>query len=568
VEHGQRFEFVVWRGRLPALAERSWRRLGLRHETSFGEFRIRSDIAVKRPLLIPYCALSAKRGLASLADAGDCSGVQLTAAATLRARRALSGGPAIFHHHRPGLSMLSTRLEPFAAVLGLRQLNELALAVWFSGTGTFPQGESMLDGVQALEPGDELELTGLGVSTHTWWTPPRRRARPPSETQQREDAAELLDALRESLMEQLGEVGNLTLLSGGVDSSLLTSLALSAGAPLGALTYLPKPHGVQAVRERSFAQHSELASKLAWHELVELTESSLCQAVRDAPPRLIPPTYTGSLLLPKVLQQHPVQVVVRGDFADEGFGARLRLEDWAEGSSPARILLRPKHWPQGPLTPVRWLRRRIRRARGVPRHFPPARLAPLFSDALQQRYSVWREEFEARLQRSQGNGLLRWDARSGSLAEAWETGTRYGIQTCFPFMSQRAVELAYRLHPNALLSATTKPLLRQAAQGHLPELHRLRTDKGGSLDYSCSRIHAFPNLAEQTERLLCPRWLSKSRGERLTLRSMLLLLLLEHMVNSLDVLTDLDSNDERQEPATHRAPDQQGGSRGPSRARN
>lgn len=204
--------------------------------------------------------------------------------------------------------------------------------------------ETLIEGISALLPGQLLRVRDGKVAVETWYDPASRvtaeafaaaAAEPPDAIVGRVER--LLDeSVRLRLVSDV-PVG--TLLSGGLDSSLVTALAARHSADLTAFHVSVK--GYEDLDERRFAERLTTHHRLPFvpMELTgELFRASLAEVtwLEDMP--LTHPNSVAYRLIAGVARRHGVIVLLSGEGADELFGGyawsyrrrrrQLRLEPW------------------------------------------------------------------------------------------------------------------------------------------------------------------------------------------------------------------------------------------------
>ncbi len=424
--------------------------------------------------------------------------------------------------------LVASTLLPFIQGLGLAQAHELATAFWFGGRPTFPQGQTPLAGVKSLPPGTILHVTSerklwVEASFH----PPAQSRRPPRRELFLEHAAALREELSGVIARECPRDETLVFYSGGVDSGLLAALAAAQGKRLQALSVVPSGYAADAPWERALVERPLLTRSFRAHSVLELDQRRWIDALQQAPAAPFPIVYHPSLLLLQTSPRHPLNTVLRGEFADEAFGSRLRVGDWLDAHSVLQILsTTPDRWPLGWRTPLsklkrQWLARRSAEAS------PMQTLPRCFRGDLRDEYAAWRRALGGA---RRALGLL--DLRDGILTEAWESAGQKGYHSVFPFMHRRVLELAYSLHPAELLGSGTKRVLRVAGRGVSLEAHRLRADKGVLRAASPHRTFPLPRLSAESEALLCPRWLDDASANGVGPADALRLSGIEHMMKS------------------------------------
>ena len=204
--------------------------------------------------------------------------------------------------------------------------------------------DSLVHGIQSVLPGTRLTADGEGVRNSTWYSPDERvdaatfRAYDGQAEREVEDRIEgiLSQAVRDRLVSDV-PVG--TLLSGGLDSSLVTALA---GRDTKQLTGFHV-----AIEGHPEHDESRFARKVAGHLGIELVEfplngrnfrGSLVRTIAACEQPLEHPNSVAYGLISEVARKHGVIVLLSGEGADELFGG------YAWRYHRARKLTRMQKW--------------------------------------------------------------------------------------------------------------------------------------------------------------------------------------------------------------------------------
>jgi asparagine synthase (glutamine-hydrolysing) len=181
-----------------------------------------------------------------------------------------------------------------------------------------PGRESGWEGIHKLEPGTLLSFRDGEIRHERYWTP-RLEAGALAAVGEAEAAERLGDLLAAAIKRRLvADVPVGVFLSGGLDSSLITALAARAAADLTAFTVR---FGEHSFDETAHAASVARAFGLR-HEVVELSDGDLSQAVDAIGARLGEPLADSSLLPTYLLcraARSAMTVALGGDGADELF---------------------------------------------------------------------------------------------------------------------------------------------------------------------------------------------------------------------------------------------------------
>ena len=374
---------------------------------------------------------------------------------------------------------------------------------------------TLLSGVRQVPPGSLLRVRarrGLGAGLETTesryyhLSPPELPLRPLSPLLVDETRALLTDALRLRLRGDVTVGGSL---SGGLDSSVLTALAVQA-QPTDYRVFISEfPGQAAAGDETAWADQVVTALQLPTDRVTRSAPSSAdfladLEAVlwhQEEP--FADTSVVAHYALMRQVSRTGVRVLLTGQGGDEvmgGYGSyyyallgsllrRGRL--WALGKevvnrtrlqadAPLRLLMGAGYHalPQG-------LRQRAY-AQRVAAEFPlskegqrlwqaaPARFAlglPAFCAGAPERWSAFDGYLLSAMARHALPHILRQDDRN-SMA--------FGVESRAPYLDHRLLQLMLSTDPLARIGdGFTKRLLRQVAQGLLPEPVRLRVDKRG-----------------------------------------------------------------------------------------
>jgi asparagine synthase (glutamine-hydrolysing) len=190
---------------------------------------------------------------------------------------------------------------------------------------------SLLENVRQLLPGEALQINGKGLHTFNYYTRPWRQ-----------DPRELSDDLIDSSLSRAigmrlrADVPVATLLSGGVDSSLITLIAQRHSTqPLHSFSFGWRGED----DERPFAKEIAARAGTAHHE-IELDRATFSTDIQSAIGFMDMPLADSAAFvvyeLSKCIAQNGVKVVLSGDGGDELFGGY----NWYRGTEGAKHLLK------------------------------------------------------------------------------------------------------------------------------------------------------------------------------------------------------------------------------------
>ncbi len=235
------------------------------------------------------------------------------------------------YYARQGDAILfASEMKALMQVMGPQQVDRHSLVEWmlYRNVDSLTP-ETLVQGIASVLPGHLVRIAAGVVRTETWYSPidwvdegefRRFEAARPDDVVQEVDQV-LNEAVRLRLISDV-PVG--TLLSGGLDSSLVTSIAGQYTKHLSA--FHVSIEGFPKLDERRYAEH--LAGKLDIPFIpLSLTgpkfRQALPQAVYLSDLPLTHPNTIAYYLISKVAREHGVIVLLSGEGADELFGGYL-----------------------------------------------------------------------------------------------------------------------------------------------------------------------------------------------------------------------------------------------------
>ena len=393
--------------------------------------------------------------------------------------------PLYLHHDGKQLT-LASEVSAIAQMLGGYPAPNPEKLFDFLTSGLSDQGTAtFFQGVQAVPPGMVGRMSRAGrfslTAYHHW---PQAGSAEPLSPEEVRGVVE--DSIRLRLQ---ADVPVASLLSGGLDSSIITRVALSASQQprqrlSGAFTY-GYSNGEQAgfdesARAEGFMRasgHSELHHVLRFSPVPSADELMSLVAVQGEP--FSTPSVLASFRTYRAIRAQGYKVVLSGEGADElfgGYSARYhslaardalkagRLVQLAsllrQGTFPAGLLLNRLVWDL-PLALVGPLLRRQRPSVGVMSEAlwtsQQHRL-----EAVQARMS---SSLEERIREDQLDNLLPMALRSAD-----RNSMSAGVELRSPFMDHRLVERAFSTSALTRIGkGRSKALLRDAFKGVLPD---------------------------------------------------------------------------------------------------
>lgn len=363
-----------------------------------------------------------------------------------------------------------------------------------------PAPLTIYESIEKLLPGHSLLVDRRSEIDRCYWRP---ALTPPSSRAEQDALEQVHGLLRESVrMHLLGDAPVGALLSGGIDSSLVTAIATKeGGGPIR--TFGLACRSVPEVDESRWAEL--VASHVnACHRSVDFSADVL-----DRLPLMIDlfdePFAVSSVMGVYLLAREAareVKVVLTGDGGDELFAGYLERyvgvdelwertgRRWLKRLNRERIAMSSEwiHWERAGIVrklgvAVRALTRTEQRRRDD--HFALAGL--VFNDTEKRRLYTpdWRARtrglstlgwMRSTLPASPGDGLQRWQAQDirtrlhdEMLAKADKATMAWGVEARVPFLDHRLVEVAVNL-PRSLKVANGqgKWILRRLGERYLP----------------------------------------------------------------------------------------------------
>jgi asparagine synthase (glutamine-hydrolysing) len=241
-----------------------------------------------------------------------------------------AGEKPLFYREAGGVLTFASELKALLADPSLPRLLNLESLAFFLASGYVPWDRCLLAGFRKLPQGHALAFELDGRTTRTWsyWSLPDPAEAPSASPEELEAELErlLLDSVRLRLIADV-PVG--ILLSGGIDSSLVTAMAARVSSkPVktfnisfpGHRGFDEAPHA-RLVASHFETDHTELAAEPATVDLLPTLARQYDEPIGDSS---MLPTY----LVSRLIRQHAT-VALGGDGGDELFGGYFHY-DWLE----------------------------------------------------------------------------------------------------------------------------------------------------------------------------------------------------------------------------------------------
>ena len=378
-----------------------------------------------------------------------------------------------------------------------RRLNRNALNHYLA-FGYVPAQLCLIEGVEKLRPGHALRYDAGSGSVHVWqyWDlpPPPDGNVPPDE----ELVAELDRLLEAAVRKQLvADVPVGILLSGGVDSSLVTAMAARVSSrPVKTFTVTFPGHEqhdeapfARLVAAHFSTDHTELPAATAGAELLPALARQYDEPIADSS---MVPTY----LVSRLIREHAT-VALGGDGGDELFGGYPLYLYATRLAGVQKLIPRPLRSAVG--RTAKWLPAGVRGrnyliAAGCRGFEPLTRIGLFFDEEWRSRLLAAPSEThptpdDLRLELAAGAETLlqaaqRIDFRSympdDILVKVDRASMLASLETRAPFLDPAVVEFAYGRVPDRLKANSTerKILLRRLASRLLPPQLDLKRKQG------------------------------------------------------------------------------------------
>jgi asparagine synthase (glutamine-hydrolysing) len=420
-----------------------------------------------------------------------------------------AGEKPLFYHHGASSFMFASEVKALLANPAVPRRAPVASLNLFFAFGYLPRGTSMLETIQKLPQGHAMsyEVRTNRLTTWPYWSLPE----PPADDSMRsedelcEEAHALLqDAIRRQLVADV-PVG--ILLSGGVDSSLITAVASEVASGRvktftisfpGSGVYDEAPHA-RLVASHFGTEHHELVAEPATVDLLPKLAEQFDEPMADSS---MVPTY----LVSKLIRQE-AKVALGGDGGDELFGGYFQYSRLLQRNRMQRFIPSP-------------LRRAINivASRAMPAGMPGRRrILGLTSDlprAIAQMNIFFDVDERKRLLRpvwpSLDGGGSQPEAFKESLCPSWSSPlqqiTRVDFMTYLcddilakvdrasmltslevraPFLDHRIIDFAFGRVPDTLraVNGGRKLLLRALGRKLLPPQLDLKRKQGFSIPF-------------------------------------------------------------------------------------
>lgn len=468
----------------------------------------------------------------------------------LLARDRLGQKPLFYAHDHRGLTFAS-EMKALLQDPNLSQQVNLTSLHHFLTLQYVPGPQTIIQGINQLQPGHLLEYSGGQLKIKRYWEP---NFLPKIELSKEEAAEEFRELLEESVRLRLvSDVPLGALLSGGIDSSMIVGLmsrvankqvkTFSIGFSEEAFSELKH---ARVVAQHFGTDHTEIIVRPDILEMLPKLVWYLDQPLAD--PAAIPTYY-----LSKVARQQ-VTVALNGDGGDETCAGyqRYYADRIADIYAMVPSLIREKVINQvikkftgvsdKPLDSDLWgALARLHQAAALPREASIVRWGSYFSSDMKR--ALYSEELRARVGLQDSVELLRESFRRGHkradhildktlyvdmlnylpddlLVKIDRTSMAHSLEVRSPFLDHKSVEFATRLPTSfKVRGVTTKYLLREVAKGIIPKKIITRRKQGFAVPIGAWLRRELKDMAYQT--LLDPHALNRGYFKRSTIENIL-----------------------------------------------
>ena len=249
-----------------------------------------------------------------------------------------AGEKPLYYHHTSGRLAFASELKALLVDPDCSRTADRAALDAYLALGYVPHDRCILQHVRKLPQGHALtyDVTADTLQTWQYWSLPARSDATDADEQDLLDRLEstLLDSVRLRLIADV-PVG--IMLSGGIDSSLVTAMAARVSSHVKTFTISFPGHGVydeapyaRAVAEHFGTDHRELAAEPVTAELLPELARQFDEPLADSS---MVPTYLVSRMI-----RREATVALGGDGADELFGGYPR-HSWVQTQARMRALI-------------------------------------------------------------------------------------------------------------------------------------------------------------------------------------------------------------------------------------
>ncbi|WP_442505059.1 asparagine synthase (glutamine-hydrolyzing) [Novipirellula sp. SH528] len=380
-----------------------------------------------------------------------------------------------------------------SSILVARQVNRVSrqAVAAFLTFNTIPSPLTMVEGIRKVEPGHFLTFSPDGIDEVGYW---RMSNLPASKEASRSIGCSLSELLQDATHRRIQDnVQYGSLLSGGLDSALITSIASKALGPTSLPCYsvgFPTSH-----RHNEAAAAQQTAEYLGCPcSLINVDATSFRDAAGIVLRSVDEPNADSSLVPQFIASQvasSEVKVLLSGDGADEfwlGYnvfawqrylGTKIGRSAFRCFASLAKFLLGSADWEKA-IRSCDEQKPELRYYRAICGISPDLISLPLDTHGLDSAIASFvsnarPDSDEQRLQ----FGMIAVFLRSGILQKIDQTSMLNGIELRSPFLDEMIVDYSLSIPTNSKISIRAlKMHVRQAARKSLPRSIAMRRKKG------------------------------------------------------------------------------------------
>ncbi|MGF1477763.1 MAG: asparagine synthase (glutamine-hydrolyzing) [Geminicoccaceae bacterium] len=339
--------------------------------------------------------------------------------------------------------------------------------------GVVPGERCLFSNVKKLPPAHALEWQDGAITTHCFWRPPHEADILDGEAARRAIENELEEVIGAQLM---SDVPVATMLSGGIDSSLITAIAVEqSDRPVRAFTL-----GFDDDNKDERAYAALTAKRCGVEQIVDVLSAERIEAITDQVVEAYDEPFGINACLPmidisRLIAVNGAKVILTGDGADELFAGYRHYDDltahyrkWGRETAAAdgqRFSLRG-------LTGRRFTPFTVYRAHNG--WLTDKCAAAVAGPALRETpFERWREQVFFPEDRGPVEAGRRCDLATylpdEILVKVDRATMAYGVEARVPFLDPRLVELAFRISPELhYANGERKALLKSVAARWLP----------------------------------------------------------------------------------------------------
>lgn len=415
----------------------------------------------------------------------------------------------LFVHETGGVVRFAGEVRHLLAMLPRRPAPDTASVAHWITLGARPGPQTLYTGIRRLEPGTMLVFDRSGARTERYWEP---RFQEPLEIPEDELVERMREALRLAVRRRIAaRGGTAVLMSGGLDSSSVAALcAAEASEPMYACSAVFPDHPQVDESELIATLRSRL--ELPGVEAQVRPGGMLASALESLAAWEMPLLGWGdfwTLPLMREAAARGVTTMLDGDGGDQLFGARIYLlADRVRAGRPWQAFTLAHEFPGLAARPPRRVLARLlwdfALCGALPynlhnvlgahsaRSAAPAWLRPHAARALMDTADphAWKRLHGPRWWAHEAHLVTRGIEEAGIFEHQRRRAALGGVEARHPLLDLDLFELCLRQPPRLTLNRPlSRPLLRAAMAGRLPDSVRLRPEKArfDSLLVDCLR---------------------------------------------------------------------------------